>query len=104
MGTAAGLSGLLGALGTNSLLRSLDAGGNELVGGALNTSYEDALEVAAGLGAAGSLRDLHLWRCGLSDVAVQLVVDAQPPSLTLLNLASNPCSPDLRKWLACRQT
>lgn len=42
------------------------------------------------------LEDLHLWRCGLTDEAAGIVMDAEPPRLRLLNLAANPFSSELR--------
>lgn len=97
--TAEGLATLAGALGASCSLRSLDAGGNERIGDGLASSPEHAREVAKSLRSAASLRDLHLWRCGLSDEACDLVVDAKPPRLQLLNLAANPFSQELRNRL-----
>lgn len=97
--TAGGLAALAGALGSHGALQSLDAGGNEGIGCGLNASPVCARELAAGLRSAGTLRDLHLWRCGLSDEACDLVMDAQPPRLRLLNLAANPFSQELHNRL-----
>jgi hypothetical protein len=97
--SAAGLAALLGALSSNQKLQSLNAGGNERIGGGLVCSPDCAQEVSAGLTSATALQDLHLWRCGLSDIACRMVVAARPPHLTLLNLAANPLSADLRSQL-----
>lgn len=97
--SAAGLAALLGALGSNHSLQSLNAGGNERIGGGLLCNPDCAQEVTSGLASATALQDLHLWRCGLSDVACRMVVEARPRQLMLLNLAANPFSADLRSQL-----
>lgn len=97
--TAVGLAAVLGSLGSNLSLRRLDVGGNELIGGTLFNIPETGQEVTLGLESASELREFHLWRCGLSDAACQLVVDAQPPTISLLNLAANPFSQELRNRL-----
>lgn len=96
---AVGLAALFGALCDNRSLQSLDLGGNEQIGVGLASSSQCFQEVALSLGAATGLRDLHMWRCGLSDAACVMVVEAQPPQLTLLNLAANPFSASLRTRL-----
>jgi len=97
--SAAGLAALLGALGSNQALQSLDAGGNERIGGGLLCNPDCAQEVTAGLASATTLQDLRLWRCGLSDVACRMVVEARSQHLVLLNLAANPFSADFRSRL-----
>lgn len=97
--SASGLTALLSAIGRHSKLRSLDAGGNEHIGGDLASKPECRTEVVAVLSSAESLTDLHLWRCGLADVACSMVVNAQPPGLMLLNLAANPVSGPFRNRL-----
>jgi len=99
----AGLAALLDALGSNTFLRSLDVGGNERIGSALTGSTELMEKVADGLKSASNLCDLHIWRCGLSDAVCLLVVGAQPPQLSLLNIAMNPLSSELRvRLVGCR--
>lgn len=97
--SAAGLAALLGALGSNRTLQSLSAGGNERIGGGLVACPDTAQEITAGLKAAMTLQDLHLWRCGMSDTACRVVVSARRPHLVLLNLAANPFSAELRSQL-----
>merc|ERR1712226_1224418 len=64
--TATGFAALLGSLSKNTVLRRLDVGGNESIGAGIMDTPDTAQEVIAGLGSASGLRDLHLWRCGLS--------------------------------------
>jgi len=101
--TAWGLVALLDALGGNRSLQSLDAGGNEGIGeGLAEASSESAQEVAVGLASSKGLRELHLWRCGLSDTACHILFEAAPRHLELLNLAANPLSSALRECLVRR--
>lgn len=100
--SAQGLLALTGILGPHGALRNLDAGGNERIGASIVDTAAHVRGVAAGLRSAVSLIDLHLWRCGLNDEACDLVMDAQPPQLRLLNLAANPFSQELRERLLHR--
>jgi Ran GTPase-activating protein (RanGAP) involved in mRNA processing and transport len=107
--TATGLAALASALGASSCtLRSLDLGGNERLGCTLASDSTVEQQITSGLGAASSLRDLHLWRCGLGDMAFHVLAKAQPPHLELLNLAMNLFSPslkdDLMRELGCGRT
>eukprot|EP00927_Polykrikos_kofoidii_P013852 TRINITY_DN16027_c0_g1_i2.p1 TRINITY_DN16027_c0_g1~~TRINITY_DN16027_c0_g1_i2.p1 ORF type:complete len:1098 (+),score=174.31 TRINITY_DN16027_c0_g1_i2:254-3547(+) len=98
--TATGFAALARALGANRTLQSLDLGGNDLLGGTLvEASAELEEEITTGLGAAASLRHLHLWNCGLKDQAFHVLARAQPPHLELFNLAMNPFSQSLRNQL-----
>merc|ERR1712187_316200 len=100
--TAVGLASLLRAASKNSYLKILDVGGNEQIGCTLIESPETVEDVTSALQSITGLTDLHVWRCGLTDPACQLVVDAQPQSLSLLNLAVNPFSLELRNRLMRR--
>eukprot|EP00929_Paragymnodinium_shiwhaense_P114376 TRINITY_DN8274_c0_g1_i1.p1 TRINITY_DN8274_c0_g1~~TRINITY_DN8274_c0_g1_i1.p1 ORF type:complete len:1713 (-),score=434.82 TRINITY_DN8274_c0_g1_i1:103-5241(-) len=98
--TATGFMVLAGALGVNRTLESLDIGGNEFLGKTLAELGEpEQDELANGLCMAKSLRDLHLWKCGLGDVAFRVLAKAQPPHLELLNLSMNRFSPSLKDAL-----
>lgn len=100
--TAAGLVSLLRAAGADSRLRSLEVGGNERIGLEIANSPDFAAEVALSLTATRTLRDLHLWRCGLPDAGYYLFAGCQPPQLEVLNLAANSFSPSLRQQLLSR--
>lgn len=97
--TGEGLAELAGALASHGYLQSLDVGGNERIGGVMDSKTECAQQVAEGLNSAAALRDLHLWRCGLYDESATLLVDSLPPRLRLLNIAANPFSRELRRKL-----
>lgn len=103
--SAVGLSCILGAVGTNHTLQNLDVGGNGLemaFGDTSNPhkkqSTDMAGEVCRSLAAAQGLKELHLWRCGLSDAAFELLKAARPHNLQL-NLASNKFSISLQAKL-----
>lgn len=97
--TAIGLAALLQAAAKNDSVKVLDVGGNDRIGRTLMETAEIAEDVTAALDEVSALSDLHLWRCGLNDPACQLIVDAYPSTITLLNLAANPFSQELRNWL-----
>jgi len=94
-----GLGLILAAVAQQGYLGSLDVGGNERIGGSLVAGSECTDEVLESLTAAVSLRDLHLWRCGLYDEVASLLVESLPPRLRLLNIAANPFSRELRRTL-----
>eukprot|EP00747_Dinoflagellata_sp_TGD_P038078 gnl/TRDRNA2_/TRDRNA2_139457_c0_seq1.p1 gnl/TRDRNA2_/TRDRNA2_139457_c0~~gnl/TRDRNA2_/TRDRNA2_139457_c0_seq1.p1 ORF type:complete len:328 (+),score=47.23 gnl/TRDRNA2_/TRDRNA2_139457_c0_seq1:139-984(+) len=98
--TVAGLAALLRPLaGCKSSLKSLDVGGNDRVGTSWMMAPESVMEVSESLHVAESLRELHLFRCGIHDDAYRLLLEALPQSLGLLNLATNPLSTALRNQL-----
>lgn len=100
--TCLGLVAILRALGSNRTLHSLDVGGNESVGADLALSGESTEAFSVCLGSAAGLRDLHLWRCGISDAVFKLVVDSAPPTLRKLSLATNPISGEVRRQVIQR--
>lgn len=94
-----GMAALLRPLGGSGSVQplALDIGGNEAIGSELTAAPAGVLaEALATLGAAVTLRELHLWRCGLADESFYALMAVQPPQLELLNLAANPLSAVLR--------
>jgi len=94
--SAAGITALFRGLAENRTLRTLDAGGNDALGPSLAANPEAQEELFARFAEVAALRELHLWRCGLCDIGCQVLVDSQPPRLTMLNLAGNSLSPSMR--------
>jgi Ran GTPase-activating protein (RanGAP) involved in mRNA processing and transport len=96
---ASGLIALLNSLRCNRTLKILEAGGNEKIGPGVVDSGDCAASLASGLVAAKGLEQIHLWKCGLGDGACSLIAESLPAQISVVNLATNPLSCSLRKFI-----